>query len=397
MPPFHAILVGLTDPLAAQLKQEFAARGVPVEQELPTAEAVVSSFAGELPTPRLVVLHAPTREIAAAISCVRDHFPNWPIIAVLDRVDDSGVLLAVNRAGAEQIVSLPLNHADFGEALARIMSRFRPIGQAGQVLAVTGVIPGSGATTLAAALAGELASTYAIRTLLIEATLRMGVLALHLNVQPKLFLTDLLLESDKLDLDLFRKAVTPVAPRLDLVAAPPELTRTIPHPVQGMLQVINLARQVAPMVVLDLPCTFDDLQFELLWTADQIILVGEQSLPAIRTLRMILDAAQQANAVKRVHVVLNKYDPSIANLTAAQVRETLNQPEILTIPNDYSDIMQAVNEGCLLRNYAPLSPVLTGIRKLAQAVVGPPRPQPEHRHTFLSRLYEFFHPTASAT
>jgi pilus assembly protein CpaE len=256
------------------------------------------------------------------------------------------------------------------------------------VVAVNGVVPGAGATTVASALAAELAGGHGTRTVLIEATLRMGVLAMHLNARPALHLTDLLAEADKLGVAQFRKALAPVAPRLDLLAAPPDMARPVPDPAPGVLKLISLAREAAEATVIDLPCTFDDLHFETLWAADRVVLVADQSLPAVRTARMILDAAAQAKAVKRVHVVLNRYDPAIAGLTAAKVGEVLGGADVTTVPGDYVGVMRAANEGRLLRDLVPDSPVVAAVRAVARSVMGPPKAQPERK--FMARLLGLF-------
>jgi pilus assembly protein CpaE len=324
---------------------------------------------------------------------LRDRFSSWPILALVETAGDSTALLAANRAGADQVVGLPLNDTDFGEALGRLALRFRPADRPSLVIAVSGLVSGSGATTIATALAAELAADHAIQTLLLEAAVRMGVLAMNLNAHPSTHLTELMADGDKLDAAQFRKALVSIAPRFDLLPAAPDLTRTIPNPVYALLKVIELARHAAEAVVVDLPCTYDDVHFETLWTADQMVLVGNQSLPSVRNARMILDAAAHAKTVKRIHVVLNKYDPSIAGLTSEKIAETLGGVDVLTVPNDYVHVMSAANEGRLLRDFAPESPVLSAVRALARAAVGEQRPRPAHGHKFLSRLRELFLPT----
>lgn len=393
MYPLNVILAGVGDSLEPRIQSELAARGAEVEGAFPTAEAVVDRFfAEEKPAMRLVVVHGVGVGIAAAVRLLRERFPAWPILALVGSAEDPGGWLAVNRAGADQVVGLPLKEGDFCEAVDSLAGRFRPAGHPTFMLAVSGVVPGAGATTLATALAGELSAVYGSRTLLLEAALRMGVLAMHLNVQPNLCLSDLLAEADKLDAAGFRKALTAVAPHLDLLAAQPDLARTSPDPVRGVLKIVDLAREAGEVVVVDLPCTFDDLHFEMLWAANQVVLVGDQSLPAVRTMRMILDAAARTKTSKRVHIVLNKYDPGIESLTASKISETLGGVDVLTVPNDYATVMQSANEGRLLRDYAPDSPVLASVRTLARGIMGEPRPQPHHKHSFLSRLRELFHP-----
>jgi Flp pilus assembly CpaE family ATPase len=333
--PFKIVLAGVSEPIVQHLKSEIAAQGAFIEGEFANAASAADRFADEKPSARLLIVQDTSGRIAESVHLLRDRYSSWPILALVETTGESAALLAANRAGADQVVALPLNDTDFGEALGRLALRFRPPDRPSLVIAVSGLVPGAGATTLATSLAAELAAGHAVQTLLIEAALRMGVLAMNLNVRASTHLAELMADGDKLDGIQFRKALVSIAPRFDLLPAAPDLIRTIPNPVQALLRVIGCARQAATAVVVDLPCTYDDVHFETLWTADQMLLVGNQSLPSVRNAKMILDAAAHAKTVKRVHIVLNKYDPAITGLTSEKIAETLGGCEVLTVPNDY--------------------------------------------------------------
>ena len=44
------------------------------------------------------------------------------------------------------------------------------------------------------------------------------------------------------------------------------------------------------VALFDVPCTYDDMYFETLAIADQVVLVGEQKIPSIRTLKLVCEA-----------------------------------------------------------------------------------------------------------
>jgi pilus assembly protein CpaE len=251
------------------------------------------------------------------------------------------------------------------------------------LVAVTGAISGCGCSSVAANLAVELAQGYGARTILVEAAMQMGVQAFNLNVKPTVTLADLIGESNSVDVEQVRKALVPVTAGLHLLAAQPDLARPGPNAVKGVLTVLGLCKQLAGTVVVDVPCLYDDLYFEVLWAADRVVLIAEQSIPAVRTTRMILDAVERAKTVKAVYIVLNRYDSGIPAMSAKNIAETLGGVEVATIPNDYARVMQCASEGRSLRAADPGSPVAHAIRSLAGELLGlPMASEPKAPHLY---------------
>jgi Flp pilus assembly CpaE family ATPase len=139
-------------------------------------------------------------------------------------------------------------------------------------------------------------------------------------------------------------------------------------PPSDVLLLVEGLRQLADIVVLDVPCTYDAMYFETLMAADQVVLVAEQKVPSIRSLQMIHGQLQD----KLHHLVLNRYDPNVPGFGVDRLRTMLGVSEILTIVSDYPSVVSAVNQGLPLKLKEPKSKVLTGITALAQKLL--PRP-----------------------
>ena len=101
----------------------------------------------------------------------------WPIMALLPSQNTED-FLRVNRAGAVQVVPLPLDPVDLQQALCVIGSHADRDSLDRHVFAVTGAAGGSGATTVAVNLAYEIAEKLGQSTILAELTLQMGSLGL---------------------------------------------------------------------------------------------------------------------------------------------------------------------------------------------------------------------------
>jgi Flp pilus assembly CpaE family ATPase len=143
-----------------------------------------------------------------------------------------------------------------------------------------------------------------------------------------------------------------------------------PISVAGVLRVLDYARRLADVVVVDVPCTYTDFQFEVLGAIPQIVLVGEQSIASIRTIKLILDSLSAGTARHTFEVVLNRYEPTMDGLTSRDLEKALGLAKVRTIPDDHAGVLSAVNQGLLLRQAVSDSPMLTAIDSLVDALLG---------------------------
>src|SRR6185312_11912944 len=109
-------------------------------------------------------------------------------------------------------------------------------------------------------------------------------------------------------------------------------------------QLIAICRRLAPLVILDVPSTFDDLQFQTLAVADQVVLVGAQTVASVRTLKLLRDTLEREEGIAGMRLVINRYEPSLPGFSAERLADLLGTP-VLTVANDYPAVMSAVNAG----------------------------------------------------
>jgi Flp pilus assembly CpaE family ATPase len=191
--------------------------------------------------------------------------------------------------------------------------------------------------------------------------------------------------------------LVPVGERLELLAS--EYRSSMPTsllPPAGVLELVSALRTMADVVVLEVPCTYDDLFFTLLSRAEQVVLVGEQRIPAIRTMQMITEILSQAEGERQVHVLLNRYDPTLLGFTVEKLHELVPADTIQPLPNDPA-VGGAGNSGLLLSpaaantglshpHAAANAPLLLALRSFAQRLTQDKPTAPEPRQAFLTRL-----------
>jgi Flp pilus assembly CpaE family ATPase len=150
-----------------------------------------------------------------------------PILVLLTEAQtDRDDLIRVMRAGVDQAVLLPLEPADFHAALESLAWQFGQASGRSPLVAVVGVTPGSGVSTIAVNLAQVIAQR-GRDCVLVEATTRLGKLAGQLGVTPRFTTRELAMAGHRLDAHMVEQALVPVTDHLRLLAAPPEELRVL--------------------------------------------------------------------------------------------------------------------------------------------------------------------------
>lgn len=393
MYPFKVILVGCSEPLVNILKPELAAQDAVVEVGFANVEAAIEGLkvrklsaspatglsndpaATSPPTASgnadpskeeqylFIVFLSPPPDLAQ-LRRLSGAFVGHPMIAIFANDNQPMLPISAMRAGASQVVLTPIQQEDFRSALNCIALQKGYGKTGGKIIAIAGVTGGCGATTIAINLAHEFGHLRRKRTNLTELSFQVGKLPVYLDVEPKVTVHDLLRDIKKLDVYQVQAALTPLNPYFSVLTGPYEVVSPLSVSMTDVFMLTDYLKQLAEIVVLDVPCTYDHLYFETLAAADQIVLVAEQKVPSIRSLQMIY--GNLAN--KRPHLLLNRYDPHIKGFGAHRLKELLQFPDLLTIANDYESVSNAINHGRPLRVESPRSRVLSDIDQLASTL-----------------------------
>src|SRR5262249_35231718 len=137
-----------------------------------------------------------------------------------------------------------------------------------------------------------------------------------------------------------------------------------------VIRLVDYCRSLSNVAIFDTPCTYDDMYFETLAVADQVVLVGEQKIPSIRTLKLVCEALSRIDGARKLHIIINRYDPRMPGFGADRLKQLLEVPELLTVCNDYAAVMASINHGRPLRQEAPRSPALADVNKIVQILLG---------------------------
>jgi Flp pilus assembly CpaE family ATPase len=213
----------------------------------------------------------------------------------------------------------------------------------------------------------------------------MGMIAPHLDIEPEHTITDLLRDVKRVDTLMAQKVLIKVADKFEILAGPNRLTTPTKALAQDVARVVDTLKQITDIVVLDVPCNYDDIYFETLAAAGQTILVGEQKLPSIRALKMVHEAINRPSGSE--HVAINRYDPKNKGFVVERILNPLGVSSVHTVARDDLGMNDSVNLACVLRLAAPSSPALADILVLADHVLDvAPQPKVKKSPGLFSRL-----------
>ncbi len=294
-----------------------------------------------------------------------EKFPGRPVLAVLEERCEASLVVRAIRAGASQVVSCPIQPEDVREALSCIATQFDMGKQLGKVIAVSGATGGAGATTVALNLAAQIAHRNQSKCVLMELSLRMGVLAMFLDIEPAYTSTDLVSMLDRLDNYLVEQSLTAVNENLLVLPGPYQSIETEIIPPLEVLKLVDVVKHFAPLVVLDVPATYDELFFRALSLADKAVLVVEPQVASLRAAQLVSSGLSNSDSLD---IVINRFDSKKTGLSLEKLESVLRNNRLTTLPED-GTLREATNSGNLLQQFRPNSPSLPVFESLASKLL----------------------------
>ena len=283
------------------------------------------------------------------------------------------------RQGVDDFIPQPFELSDMRDAIATArakLQRERADRRSGQVISVTRAKGGMGASTLAAHLAlalcekrhrGESEKQVA----LLDFDLQFGDLGLMLDLEPNGEMVEIIRDPTRLDGALLRASMTRHKGGLFVLPAPGEFVPLDALTVAAAVKLIDLAREEFDVVVVDLPLAIPQWLEAVLQRTDQLFVVGQLNVAAIRQTRRLLDfIKEEGHYDLPVAVVLNRYVWRFAERgRLKQAIRALGQPIDHYVPEDAALALEAINRGTPLFELRPRAKLCRSLRQVAAASV----------------------------
>jgi pilus assembly protein CpaE len=350
--PLSLSLGALTDPIDPEELAGAAAAVVQVDPGVPASLKRFEDLAAATRTPLIAAAYEP------------------PLAVVRSLV----------RAGAHDVVPLPLEIADLETSLAPISDELakRSIEASaanGRVVSVIKGVGGVGATSLIAQLAiraAEIEANYGRQVCLLDLDVQFGDAAFQLGLSPNLSVLDLADAGARLDGELLRATTTAHPSGLRVIAAPPSLVPLDSLTSDQLLQIVDVAKREFGTVFVDLPANWTNWSLSLLAQSDLVLLVTELSVSALNRARRQLDLIreQELGAVD-LRVVVNRFEKGLMkSVKPADVYRALGREVAYTIANDPAVMIPATERGVPISDIKRKSAVGKDIDVLESGIAG---------------------------
>jgi Flp pilus assembly CpaE family ATPase len=324
--------------------------------------------------------------LAMPVARVVDGRPQIAVIAVKgggSRED----LLQLMQAGVRE--ALPsFTQREIRQAATRAASTLATAGAAlAELYAFMPAKPGCGGTTLATyatAMAAQLSSD---PTLLLDFDIRLGVTSFLLKAEGAHTIVDALLQSDRLDVDIWSSLVSQIKNLHLLGSGPMDFGRHVSN--ERFMELLDFAMRRYSLVVVDLPGTMEDQECETLLRAKSIYLVCTPDIGALHVARRKASWLRDLRLTDKVSVVLNCVDRR-NTLSVNDIQHIIQLPVRHMLPASANEIARAVQKGAVLNTSSGLGKQVARIAA-EMATVRPPAKKP----SAVRRFVEYFSVSAA--
>ena len=196
-------------------------------------------------------------------------------VVVVGRANDIRLYRELARRGVSEYLLAPLTPLQIIDAVGHLYASpdAPPIGR---TIAFTSARGGAGASTLAHNVGWCIAEGLKVSTVIVDLDLPFGSVGLNFNQDPLQGVSDALNAPDRLDDVLLDRLLVKCTDRLSLFTAPALLDRDSEIAVPALEIVLDQVRTSVPCVVIDVPHVWTPWSRQVLYSADDIVIVARR-------------------------------------------------------------------------------------------------------------------------
>ena len=295
-----------------------------------------------------------------------------PLIVVGNDTNPDMMRLAM-QAGARDFLSRTADEGLLLNSLARLTAEQRAaVNGSCKQIAVINAAGGDGASTIAVNLAHASANAAGATTLLMDLDLQFGPLAQYLDLIPQRDFREALARSDELDAIALDGYLARHRSGLRFVSSAATSTEVSAESIEmGMPKMLSLIRKTHDRLIVDVPNHLDALSRQVLAHSDTILVVLQQKLSSIRNATRLVEIMRHELGVPdtNIELVVNRYQKN-APLELADIRSTVKDGQIMTIPNQFRIVSESIDFGVPCIEHAPTSGVAKAVDALEQHLGG---------------------------
>jgi pilus assembly protein CpaE len=335
--------------------------------------SAASEFYQGAATPNLIIVESKLSrdQLDAALDRLADVCDAGTKVIVVGHVNDVGLYRDLIHRGISEYLVAPIGEMALIRSMAELYAD-RSTNPLGRTIAFVGGKGGVGSSTVAHNVAWAIASGFDSDVVVADLDLAFGTAGLDFNQDPAQGIAEAVGAPDRLDDVFLDRLLSRCSDHLSLLAAPATLDRTYDFRESDFEQVIDVAQGGVPAVILDLPHVWTSWMKKTLLAADEIVLTVEPDLANLRNAKNIVDllrGSRPTDAPPRL--VINKTGVSKRpEIKVADFAAALNLTPVATLPFDAQLFGNAANNGQMIAEAEPRSPIAEAFGQIAQLVTG---------------------------
>jgi pilus assembly protein CpaE len=335
--------------------------------------AAATEFYQAAATPNLIVVESklPRDRLDAELDRLSQVCDAGTKVVIIGHVNDVNLYRSLIHRGVSEYLFYPVDLMRFIRTVADLYVEraTQPIGRS---VAFIGAKGGVGSSMVAHNVAWAIARRFENDVIVADFDFAFGTAGLDFNQDPTQGIAEAINAPDRVDDVFLDRLLARCSEHLNLLAAPATLDRTYDFDEGTFDQIIEVAQTGVPVVAMDLPHVWTSWMKKTLLAADEIVLTAEPDLANLRNAKNMVDLLRQA----RKHdspprLVINKIgmvkrpEIKIEDFSAA-----LNLTPTVVIPFEAHLFGTAANNGQMVAETDPKSPIAESFNLIAQLVTG---------------------------
>lgn len=293
-----------------------------------------------------------------------------PILFALLHDRSPDLMKRVLRAGADELLFLPLDAGDATRALLKISEtrRREEVHGTGTIISLVSLIGGTGVTSLAANLGLALRYAFDKRVAVVDLDLQTGGLSVFLNLEPERTIMALAEGNRKLDSIALESALSKHASGIYLLAAPKRIEDSELVTDTTVGAILDLMRQLFDFVIVDCGTHVDANTVAAWERSNHLFYVLDQSIGAARCAWRFVDLCGRLGLQGiEPNFILSRFMAGHP-ISEEQLSHTLAKSIHSRIPRDEKILERVQLSAQDLWQVAPNSPLAKSVEELARRI-----------------------------
>ena len=306
--------------------------------------------------------------IFGRIKNLQASFPQAAIF-VISTIERPKHIVDVMKAGVAEYLIAPIESKHLVDSIEEVRAHLTNSGKIakGVVHSFISSKGGLGASMIATNTAVALSMHEAGSVALCDLSLQSGDCSVFLDLLPLTTIVDVCRKIHGLDIAMLRGAMCKHSSRVELLAAPeaPEDSEEVTP--AHLRKILDLCAKIYDHTIIDCQSMFiNEISMEAFKASKNIFVLTDLSVPSVRNAFRIAKLIQEMGINReKIQFVANRFVKSQTN-TIKEVESSLHKRLYWLFPNDFEEVLSAINEGIPVMQLHPQATLSRNIVSFTQ-------------------------------